>query len=117
MHWEVAFMRVLLTGSTGMVGRNILEHPRINEIDIFSPSRSELNLLDNAQVEKYFTSHHIDIVVHAAGVVGGIMANINAPVRFLVENTDMARNLIMCSLKAGVTEFINGGFKDEVQQG
>ena len=102
-------MRVFLTGSTGMVGRNILEHPRMNEIEVFSPSRSALNLLDKAQVEKFFLSHHIDVVVHAAGVVGGIMANINEPVKFLVENTEMARNLIMCSFEAGVSKFINLG--------
>jgi GDP-L-fucose synthase len=102
-------MRVLLTGSTGMVGRNILEHSRLKEVDVLIPRHSDLNLLDKAQVEKYFTHHHIDLVIHAAGIVGGIMANINAPVRFLVDNTDMARNLIMCAYEAGVSKFINLG--------
>jgi len=68
-------MRVLLTGSTGMVGRNILEHSRLKEVDVLIPRHSDLNLLDKAQVEKYFTHHHIDLVIHAAGIVGGIMAN------------------------------------------
>jgi GDP-L-fucose synthase len=92
-----------------MVGRNILEHPRIKEIEILAPSRSDLNLLDKIQVKNFLTSHKIDMVIHAAGIVGGILANINAPVKFLVENTDMARNLIMCSYEAGISEFINLG--------
>jgi len=92
-----------------MVGRNILEHPCFHEFEILTPNRSEVDLLDRAQVRKYFTLHPIDLVIHAAGVVGGIMANINAPVQFLVDNTDMARNLIMCSYEAGVSRFINLG--------
>jgi GDP-L-fucose synthase len=102
-------MRVLLTGSTGIVGRNILEHPRSRTVEILAPTRSDLNLLDKAHVAKFFKLHQVDIVIHAAGVVGGIMANINAPVRFLVENTDMARNLIMGAFEAGVPRFINLG--------
>jgi len=102
-------MRVLLSGATGMVGRNILEHPRINTYDVISPNRSDLNLLDKTHVKNFLALHHFDIVIHAAGLVGGIMANIDSPVKFLIDNTDMARNLIMCSYEAGISQFINLG--------
>ena len=41
-------------------------------------------------------------MIHAAGRVGGIQANIAEPVRFLVENLDMGRNVVMAARKAGV---------------
>lgn len=92
-----------------MVGRNLLEHPRARDVEILTPSHSDLNLLDKNQVIEFFTLHPVDLVVHAAGVVGGILANMSAPVRFMVENTDISRNLIIGAFEAGVPQFINLG--------
>ena len=41
---------ILLTGSGGMVGKNLLEHPDISFYDILSPRSSELDLRDFEQV-------------------------------------------------------------------
>ena len=47
------------------------------------------------------------MVIHAAGRVGGIQANIARPVDFLVTNTDLGRNVIMAAHQAGVTRLLN----------
>ena len=39
-------MKILITGGTGMCGKNILENPEISKMDILSPSSHELDLLD-----------------------------------------------------------------------
>ena len=101
--------RVLLTGATGMVGRNILEHPDIGNWDILAPTRGEVDLSDYKQVETYMRQHQPDIVVHAAGQVGGIQANIAAPVKFLVANLDMGRNVALAARAAGIKQLINLG--------
>ena len=48
-----------------------------------------------------------DVVIHSAGRVGGIQANIAHPVDFLVTNIDLGRNVIMAARKAGVPKLIN----------
>jgi len=100
-------MRILLTGSRGMVGRNILEHASVSEYDILAPSSAELNLLDANKVEAYLEKHKPDMVIHAAGIVGGIQANISQPVKFLVDNMHMGLNVLMGAKAAGVTRLIN----------
>lgn len=102
-------MTVLLTGGCGMVGRNVLEHPAAETYNILAPNSSELNLLDQKAVEDYLSKHSVDMVVHAAGRVGGIQANTKAPVAFLVGNLDMGRNLVVAAQKAGVKKFLNLG--------
>ena len=50
-----------------------------------------------------------DLVIHAAGKVGGIHANIANPVAFLDENLMMGRNVIMAARQADVKRLINLG--------
>lgn len=102
-------LKVLLTGGSGMVGRNVLEHPGIGEFDVLSPRRSELDVCNFASVQAYLSKHKPDMVLHAAGKVGGIQANMREPVRFLMENLDMGRNIVWASRKAGIRRLINLG--------
>ena len=76
-----------------MVGRNILEHKSASEHEILAPSRSELDLLDRSRIDTYIENVSPDFVIHAAGRVGGIRANMASPAEFLVENLNMALNL------------------------
>ena len=101
--------RMFLTGGQGMVGRNILEHPAAKNWEIASPGREELDLTDFDAVRSYFAGFVPDVVVHAAGRVGGIQANIAAPVDFLVTNLDIGRNVILAARAAGVPRLLNLG--------
>lgn len=91
-----------------MVGRNIVDL-KPDHIDLATPSISELNLLDYDSVYNYLRHHKPEIIIHAAGIVGGIQANINHPVRFLRENTLMAHNLIWASHETNVPYLFNLG--------
>lgn len=102
-------MRVLVTGSTGMVGRNLIEHPRASAFSVLAPRRNELDLADFRATRDYLLRESPDLVIHAAGRVGGIGANLAAPVEFLVDNLDMGRNLIMAARDASVPRLINLG--------
>ena len=99
--------RILLTGATGMVGRNILEHPNIGDWEVIAPGRAEVDLADYVQVEDYIRQHQPDAVIHAAGHVGGIQANLSEPVKFLVANLDMGRNVVLAARAAGIRKLIN----------
>lgn len=102
-------MRLLVTGANGMVGRNIVQHPLAEDHEILVPSSRELDLRDYAAVKAYLDAHRPDCIVHAAGRVGGIQANIREPVAFLVDNLDMGRNVVMAARAVGVTRLINLG--------
>jgi nucleoside-diphosphate-sugar epimerase len=100
-------MRILITGGNGMVGKNILEHQKASNYEILAPSSSELNLRNFESVDNYIKQHKPDIIIHAAGLVGGIQANMARPVDFLVYNLDMGRNIIMAAKENGVKYFLN----------
>jgi GDP-L-fucose synthase len=102
-------MKILLTGSSGMVGRNILEHPGINLYTVLTPTQDQLDLLDYYAVNQYLQTNKPDLVIHAAGRVGGIHANMREPVRFLMENLDMGRNIVWASRQTGIRKLINLG--------
>lgn len=101
--------KLLLTGAHGMVGRNIQEHAAASGFDMLVPSRAALDLTDYAATLTYLQTHQPDTVVHAAGKVGGIQANIKAPVEFLLSNLDMGRNIVWGARQAGIRRFINLG--------
>ena len=75
---------IYLSGSSGMVGKNILDHIESKNYKILTTKKSELNLLNYLEVENFISKYKPDLIIHA-GVVGGIEANINNPVKFLVE--------------------------------
>ena len=101
--------RILLTGGSGMVGRNILEHSITSQFEIYAPSSNELDLTNSKAVSDYFLIFRPDIVIHAAGQVGGIQANTANPVSFLERNNSIGHNIIMAAYNAGVSNFINLG--------
>jgi len=102
-------LKILITGGSGMVGRNLLEHKRLSQHELFAPSSDELNLLDPAQTHDYVADLVPDLVIHAAGRVGGIQANIREPVRFLLDNLNMGQNIVAASVAAGVGRLLNLG--------
>jgi len=102
-------IRILLTGGGGMVGRNVLEHSTIGEFEILAPRSRELDLCDFKAVQTYLRKHQPDLVIHAAGKVGGIQANMREPVSFLLDNLDMGRNIVWAAHQAGIKRLINLG--------
>ncbi len=98
---------LLLTGGSGMVGRNIQEHPKASQWHLLAPGSAEMNLMDAEAVRAYVAEHEPDVIVHSAGQVGGIQANMAHPVAFLERNVAMGRNIIMAAQETGVRQFLN----------
>jgi GDP-L-fucose synthase len=100
---------VLLTGGSGMVGRNVAECAAAAGWNLVAPTSVELDLRSAQATEDFVRKLRPDLVIHAAGRVGGIQANIAAPVDFLVTNLDFGRNIVMAARKAGVLRLLNLG--------
>lgn len=58
-------MKILLTGGSGFIGRNILEQMG-DRYAFIAPSHKELDLLQENEVEQFIRDKKIDIVVHSA---------------------------------------------------
>ena len=98
-----------MTGGGGMVGRNLLEHPTVKKFEVLAPGSEKLDLRDYDSVYGVLKEYRPDIVIHAAGKVGGIQANISEPVRFLIENLDIGRNVVLAARNLGIKQLLNLG--------
>ena len=77
-----------------MVGRNLIEAVDASRFDIVAPASTALDLRNPAAVSAFFTGTQPDLIIHAAGRVGGIQANIAAPGQFLADNLRMGLNVL-----------------------
>ncbi|WP_291441341.1 GDP-L-fucose synthase [Desulfovibrio sp.] len=100
---------ILITGSGGMVGRNIVEALEPDGYVLYTPRSRQLDLMDQSAVNAFLHRHKPSLVIHCAGKVGGIQANMAAPVDFLYENMQMGLNIAMGALKQGIKLFLNMG--------
>jgi len=103
-------MKILITGGSGMVGKNLVHFFNKNtNHELFYPTSSDLNLLDNIEVKHYFKLKKPDVIIHCAGLVGGIQANIKHPYSFLSRNLIMGSNVIEAAIANNVEKLINLG--------
>ena len=84
-------MKILLTGGSGFIGRNLVGYLGARH-EVLAPARTELELLDEDAVRRYFTANRIDAVVHAAVRPGH--RNAKDPSGQLAINTRMFFNLV-----------------------
>lgn len=94
-------MRVLLTGGSGMVGSNLRETVP-PDVELIAPSRRELDLTDAQAVQRAFDAVAPDYLIHAAGRVGGIAANMADQAGFLVQNLRMGLAVLEASHRSGI---------------
>jgi len=92
-----------------MVGSAVLKVLKKENFKIINCRRENLNFLDQSKVNRWFKKHKPDIVINAAGKVGGILDNLVHPSDYIYENVMIGFNLVHASLNNGVNKFINLG--------
>lgn len=89
---------VFVAGHRGMVGSAIIHRLQaLGYCNILTPSRDQLNLLDQSAVQAWFKANRVDQVYLAAAKVGGIQANNNYPADFIYENLMIEANIIQAA--------------------
>ncbi len=88
-------MAVWIAGAQGMVGQALQRAYRAMGVeDLLTPSRAELDCLDQAAVCDFIATQRPTCIIIAAAKVGGILANSTFPAEFLYENMMIAGNII-----------------------
>jgi GDP-L-fucose synthase len=99
--------RVFVAGHRGMVGAAITrELQRRGYRNVLTRGREELDLENQNQVNRFFSSTPVDVVYLAAAKVGGILANQTHPVEFLYKNLMIQCNVIRAAYAAGVRKLL-----------
>ena len=98
---------IFVAGHRGMVGSAV--HRRLLKdgfTRVLGQTRAELNLLDRSAVRAFFEKERPAVVVDAAAKVGGILANNEQPVEFLLQNLTIQNNLIEAAADFGTRKLL-----------
>lgn len=99
--------KIFIAGHKGLVGSAIVrELQTLGFNNLLLRSRSELDLLNQQAVEKFFDAEKPDYVFLAAARVGGILANDTYRAEFIYQNTQIQNNIIHFSWKSGVKKLL-----------
>jgi GDP-L-fucose synthase len=101
------FRSVYVAGHRGLVGSALVRNLQKNGYtNILVRTHQELDLTKNDEVAKFFSVAKPEAVILAAAKVGGIQANSNFPVEFLLENLRIQNNVISASFESGVQKLL-----------
>ena len=99
--------KIFVAGHRGMVGSAVLRRLGAQGFgNIVTRARPQLDLTDESAVAKFFAEERPGVVVVAAAKVGGIKANNDYPVEFLLENLRIQNNIMHSAHESGVRKLL-----------
>lgn len=99
--------KIYIAGSTGMVGSAIKRHlERLGYPNLICRTSKELNLINQREVERFFSQEKPEVVILSAGKVGGILANDTYRAEFIYNNLMIEANVIHASREHAVEKLI-----------
>ena len=102
--------KVWITGHKGMVGSAVLRRFKKNKkYKLITIDKKKLDLRNQNQVDNYIKRNKPDLIINAAGKVGGILHNSLYPANFIYDNLMIAINIINSAYKHKVSKVINLG--------
>ncbi|MEY2529615.1 MAG: GDP-L-fucose synthase, partial [Verrucomicrobiota bacterium] len=99
--------KIFVAGHRGLVGSALirkLQHDGFHRL--VTRDRAELDLRSAADVARFFAGEKPAFVILAAAKVGGIKANNDLPVEFLLENLEMQNNVVRAAYENGVQKLL-----------
>src|SRR5437899_5217951 len=99
--------KIFVAGHRGMVGSALTRALEASGFtNLLKRDRIELDLGDDGAVTKFFVKEKPEIVIFAAAKVGGIKANNDYPVEFLLENLRVQNNVIRSAYENGARKLL-----------
>ena len=104
--FKLAGKRVWVAGHRGMVGSALMRRLALEDCQLLTATRAELDLIRQADLEAWMQQNRPEVVFLAAAKVGGIHANDSFPADFLYENLMMEANVIHAAWTSGVQKLV-----------
>jgi GDP-L-fucose synthase len=99
--------KIFVAGHRGMVGSAFIRALEARGFsNLLKRTRAELDLAVRAAVDGFFQKEKPDIVIFAAAKVGGIKANMDFPVEFLIDNLRIQTNIIAAARANGARKLL-----------
>lgn len=99
--------KIFIAGHRGLVGSALLRRLQQDGFaQLLTRDRAELDLRNVSEVDRFFASEKPAVVILAAAKVGGIKANNDLPVEFLLENLEMQNNVLRAAHESGVRKLL-----------
>ncbi len=99
--------KIYIAGHKGMVGSAVWRALEARGYkNVLGCSKQDLDLRNQHQVNHFFQKEQPEIVIDAAALVGGIMANKNNPYPFIMDNLQIQMNLMDAAHQNKVEKFI-----------
>ncbi len=106
MNYKLTNKKVWVAGHNGMVGSAILRRLLQENCEIITVPKNKLDLRNGDLVLKWMKKNQPEIVIVAAGKVGGIHANSHYPADFLYDNLMIEANIIHSAWKSNVNKLL-----------
>ena len=104
--YDLKGKRVYVAGHRGMVGSALVRRLERESCTVITVSRSDVDLIRQDQVDRFFEETRPQAVFMAAAKVGGIHANSTYPADFLYDNLMIAANVTRAAFAAGVEKML-----------
>ena len=99
--------KIFVAGHRGMVGSALVRHLEAEGFtNLSNRDSSQLDLMNESAVMNFFLEEAPAVVILAAAKVGGIKANNDYPVEFLLENLRIQNNVIRSAYQTGVRKLL-----------
>jgi GDP-L-fucose synthase len=99
--------RIFVAGHRGLVGSALVRRLESDGfVNLVKRDRTQLDLTRERAVEEFFAEQKPEIVVFAAAKVGGIKANNDLPVEFLLSNLQIQNNIIRAAHHYGARKLL-----------
>jgi len=99
--------RIYVAGHTGLVGSAIVRRLHAGGFaTVLTAPRKELDLRDQAAVDRWFADNRPEYVFLVAGTVGGILANSTRPAEFIYDNMMIHATVVHAAHREGVRKLL-----------
>ena len=106
MSW-LGTKRILVTGGAGFLGKHVVKKLEDRGCEsIFVPRSKDYDLVDMQAVKQLYRDARPNVVIHLAGRVGGIGANLRNAGRFFYENLMMGVQMMEQGRLFGLDKFV-----------
>jgi len=103
LHGAFPYKKVTITGGAGFLGRFVTEKLQAyDDVETFVPRSRDYDLVQKSDIDRLLDASQPDLIIHLAGVVGGLGHNQKHPGKFFYDNLMMGSQLFEQARQRGV---------------